>query len=248
MNNDFFDKTILVTGGASGIGNAIAREFTNAGAKVIVAGRRASQELEKSEMVNIDYVQTDVSDESELVRLMAHIRQRYGSLACAINNAGTEGKGTPVVNETVENYRSVFDINVLGTLLAMKHESRLMLEGDGGAIVNIASIAGLIGFPGASVYVASKHAVIGLTKSAALEFADKDIRVNAIAPAAIQTKMLDRFLGHDDDAKAAFTRLHPVGRVGTPGEVAAAALFLCSSGASFITGHTLTVDGGYTAQ
>ena len=158
----------------------------------------------------------------------------------------------PVTEQTAENYDQTFDINVKGVLLSMKHQIPAVLAsvGDdgGGAIVNNASIVGLIGMPGASVYIASKHAVIGLTKSAALEVAQQGIRVNAVAPGAIQTDMIDRFTGHDEEAKGGLASMHPIGRVGRPHEIVDAVLFLLSGESSFVTGHTLTVDGGFVAQ
>jgi NAD(P)-dependent dehydrogenase (short-subunit alcohol dehydrogenase family) len=247
MTDEFAGKVALITGGGSGIGRAISDALRGAGATTIVAGRRPFSEIEANGLEEEHYFRTDVSLESDVVKLTDAIARRYGKLDFAVNNAGIEGRGGLVVEESVDNWQAVFDVNVKGTLLSMKHEIPLMSK-DGGAIVNVASIAGLIGFPSASVYVASKHAVIGLTKAAALEYSNQGIRINAIAPAGIQTEMLDRFLRHDETAKLGFTKLHPLGRIGTPPEVAGAALFLCSSGASFITGQTLTVDGGYTAQ
>lgn len=251
---NFDGKVALVTGASSGIGREAALQFARHGAKVVCAARRKNEgEVTVNEIKaqggEAIFVQTDVSDEKQIERLVAETLKQYGRLDCAFNNAGIEGKvGVMVHEQTGEGYDTVFDINVKGVLLSMKHEIRAMSKNGGGAIVNNSSIAGQIGMPGASVYIASKHAVNGLTKSAAVEYAKEKIRVNAVCPAAIQTDMLDRFLGDNEEFKQGMTAAHPVGRIGEAKEVAAAVLFLCSDGASFITGHCLPVDGGYTVQ
>lgn len=174
----------------------------------------------------------------------------FGRLDIAFNNAGTEGQMGPTTDiQTSENYQSVFDINVKGVLLSMKHEAAAMLRNGGGAIVNTSSLAGQIGLAGAGVYVASKHAVRGLSKSAALEFARKGIRVNTVSPGTIQTEMIGRMLGDGaSEAKKWWENQHPVGRFGSPEEVAAAVVWLASPEASFVTGTDIAVDGGYLAQ
>jgi NAD(P)-dependent dehydrogenase (short-subunit alcohol dehydrogenase family) len=174
----------------------------------------------------------------------------YGRLDAAFNNAGIEGEiGKPTHEQSVANYRSVMDINVLGVLLAMKHEIGAMLKNGGGSIVNNASVGGLVGFPGVSVYVASKHAVLGLTKTAALEYAKQGIRVNAVSPGGIETPMLNRFTGGPGtDFSNQLAGMHPIGRVGRPEEIAEAVVWLCSDKASFVSGVSLAADGGFTAQ
>ncbi len=253
MNPSFQNKVVLITGATSGIGRTTALAFAAAGAKVVLSGRRQTEgEAVVAEIKaaggTAAFLRTDVTDEAQVAALIAFTVSTYGRLDVAFNNAGTEGELSPVTAASVENYRQTFDINVLGTLLALKHEIPAMLKNGGGSIINVSSIAGLIGLAGASVYVGSKHAVLGITKSVALEVAKQGIRVNAVSPAAIDTGMLDRFTGNNPDTKAAFGGMHPIGRYGQPREIADAVLFLASDQASFITGQSLTVDGGFTAQ
>ncbi len=255
MNRLFEDKVALVTGGGSGIGRASALAFANAGAKVVVSGRREKEAFETIALLKQrggqgTFIRADVSRESEVEALVAQTVSTYGRLDAAFNNAGTEGEvGKQTHEQSLANYESVMDTNVLGVLLAMKHEIGALLKNGGGAIVNNASVGGLVGFPGASVYVASKHAVLGLTKTAALEYARRGIRINAVAPGGIETPMLHRFTGGPGtDFFNQLAGMHPIGRLGRPEEIAEAVLWLCSDKASFVTGLSLTADGGWTAQ
>jgi NAD(P)-dependent dehydrogenase (short-subunit alcohol dehydrogenase family) len=248
----FQNKVALVTGGTSGIGQATALAFARAGAKVVVSGRREKEgQAVVASIKNTGgealFVQADVSRESDVIALVDKTVSTYGRLDLAFNNAGVEWMG-PLEQATEAEYRRVFDINVWGVLNSLRHEIPAMLKTGGGAIVNTSSIAGHIGMGQVSIYIASKHAVEGLTKSIALEFAKQNIRVNAVAPAAIETAMVDRFAGPDGEMREYFKSLHPVGRMGKAEEVADAVLFLCSPQSGFITGESLKVDGGFTAQ
>lgn len=247
----FEGKSALVTGATSGIGRDTALAFAREGASVAVTGRRADlgQSL-VSEIQSLGakaiYIKADASSDTDAKLAVDETVNAFGRLDIAFNNAGVEGAvGTPVVEASLDDYRHVFDINVWGVLASMKHEIPAILESGGGSIINNASVAGLIGMAGGSVYIASKHAVIGLTKSAALEVAERGIRVNAVAPAVIETGMADRFFGHDWASAAA---MHPMNRIGQPREISDPVLFLASDESSFMTGHTMIVDGGFTAR
>ena len=247
------DKVVLITGATSGIGKTTALKFGAAGAKVVVSGRREEQgsavvDAIKAAGGEATFVRADVAVEDDVKNLVAKTVETYGGLDVAFNNAGVEHSGS-VVEESQADYERVFDINVWGVLSSMKHEIPAMLERGGGVIINTSSIAGHIGMAGAATYIASKHAVEGLTKTAALEYAQQGIRVNAVAPGGIATDMIDRFAGEEgSEMRDGLAQMHPLGRLGESEEIADAVLFLASDGASFITGESLKVDGGFVAQ
>jgi NAD(P)-dependent dehydrogenase (short-subunit alcohol dehydrogenase family) len=242
---------VLITGALTGIGRAAAIVFAKAGNRVLVSGRRRDAgETFVDELcllgAEAEFVQADVRKEDEVRRLIDRTVERFGRLDAAVNNAGTEGKPGPVVEQTAESYAATFDTNVLGTLLSMKHELRVMMAQGSGCIVNLSSTYGHEGAKGASVYVGSKHAVEGMTKSAALEAAGSGVRVNAVAPGPTETGMLNRFTG-TAERKAALASGVPLGRIGEADEIARAILFLASDAASFVAGQIVTVDCGKTA-
>jgi NAD(P)-dependent dehydrogenase (short-subunit alcohol dehydrogenase family) len=250
--SQFKGKVALITGGSAGIGRAAAVAFAREGAKVVVASRRQKESEETLDLVRQAgseglFVQTDVSKSKDVKTMVEKTIDKYGRLDFAFNNAGVllEGQETNQ-NGNEEIFDQIMDINVKGVWLSMQYEIPELLK-TGGAIVNTSSILGTIGAPGAPIYVASKHAVIGLTKATALKFAKQGIRVNAVAPAAIETDMYHGF-AKDEKARAQFAALHPIGRAGEPEEVAGAVIWLCSPSASFVTGQTLLIDGGYTVQ
>ncbi len=245
------DQVVLITGGLTGIGRAAALAFAKQGASVVVSGRKDAQgkalEAELTALgAKAAFIRADVRHEDEVRNLVDKTVARFGRLDIAVNNAGTEGKPGPVTEQTAESYAATFDTNVLGALLSMKHELRVMLPQGSGSIVNISSTYGHQGARGASIYAASKHAVEGLTKSAALEAAGLGVRVNAVAPGPTETDMLNRFTG-TAERKAALTAGVPLGRVGEPDEIAQAIVFVASNAASFITGQIVGVDGGKAA-
>ena len=244
-------SVVLITGGLTGIGRATALAFAKEGARVVVAGRRdAEGKALEAELRGLgaeaSFIKADVRHDDEVRDLVDQTVARFGRLDAAVNAAGTEGKPGPVAEQTAATYAATFDTNVLGTLLSMKHELRVMQPQGSGSIINISSTYGHEGGAGASIYVGSKHAVEGMTKSAALEAASSGVRINAVAPGPIETGMLNRFTG-TAERKAALLKTVPLGRVGDPADIARAAVFLASEKASFITGHILTVDGGKTA-
>jgi NAD(P)-dependent dehydrogenase (short-subunit alcohol dehydrogenase family) len=252
MSFSLTNKIALVTGGTSGIGKATALAFAAAGAKVVVSGRRETEgQAVVADIVATGgeacFIKADVSIESEVIALVEQTVAKYGRLDIAFNNAGIEMMG-PVTEVSEADYRKTFDINVWGVLASMKHEIPAMLKTGGGSIINTSSVAGHIGMAGASIYIASKHAVEGLTKSAALEHAKQGIRINAVAPAAIETDMVDRFVGKESGPREYLTNLHPVGRMGQPREIAEPVVWLASDASSFVTGQSIVVDGGFIAQ
>jgi NAD(P)-dependent dehydrogenase (short-subunit alcohol dehydrogenase family) len=251
--NDFQGKVAIVTGGTSGIGRAAAIAFARQGASVVVAGRRTAEGEETVRLLRAEggeglFVVTDVARASQVKNLIGRTLERFGRLDFAFNNAGIEQQPTPFLDQNEEDYDRVMDINVKGVWLSMKYEIPAMLKSGGGSIVNTSSALGVIAFAGVEVYVASKHAVIGLTKSAALEYGKQGIRVNAVLPAVIETDMYERFTGEKPEMQAAMAALHPIGRIGASEEVADAVIWLASDKSSFVTGHSLLVDGGFTAQ
>jgi NAD(P)-dependent dehydrogenase (short-subunit alcohol dehydrogenase family) len=244
-------QVVLITGALTGIGRATAVAFAKRGAKVVVAGRRdeagkALVEELRSFGSEAEFLYADVRKDDDVRALVEKTVARFGRVDAAVNAAGTEGQPGPVTEQTAESYAATFDTNVLGTLLSMKHELRVMQAQGSGSIINISSTYGHEGGAGASVYVGSKHAVEGMTKSAALEAASSGVRVNAIAPGPIETGMLGRFTG-TAERKAALLKTVPLGRFGDPADIARAAVFLASEEASFITGQIFAVDGGKTA-
>lgn len=249
----FHGKVVLVTGGTSGIGRETAIQFAKEGAKIVVAGRRTEEGLAvvneiESAGGEARFVQTDVTKEEQVKHLVEETVRQFGRLDIAFNNAGVE-QGAPITEFTEADYRRVFDINVLGVFLSQKYEIPAMLKSGGGSIINTSSILGHIAMPGAAIYNASKHAVEGITKTTALEMAGQGIRVNAVAPGAIATDMIDRFAGEEGtDGRQHLASQHPMGRLGQSQEIAAAVLYLASDAASFTTGISLPVDGGYLAQ
>jgi len=243
---------VLITGALTGIGRAAAVVFAQEGAHVVVSGRRDKEGQELVEELQglgaeAIFVRTDVRNDDDVRKLVDQIVKRFGRLDIAVNSAGTEGVPGPVTEQTAESYAATFDTNVLGTLLSMKHELRVMLPQGSGSIVNVSSAYGSVGAGGASVYVASKHAVEGLTKSAALEVAGTGVRVNVVAPGTTDTGMLTRFTNTDGN-KAALVSTVPLKRLAAPEEIAHVIAFVASANASYMTGASIPVDGGMIAD
>jgi len=252
MEKIFDNKVALVTGGSYGIGRATAIAFATRGAKVVIADY--IEDKERMTLAAIEalgeqamFVRCDVSSSADVTHLIDTIFSAYGRLDFAFNNAGIEGAQAPTHECTHENWAHVLAVNLTGVWLCMKHELQHMLRQGKGAIVNCSSIAGLVGFAGLPAYTASKHAIIGLTKTAALENARTGIRINAVCPGVIKTPMIDRFTGNNPAIEQQFATQEPIGRLGQPSEIAEAVVWLCSDAASFVTGHALPVDGGWVA-
>jgi len=243
---------VLITGALTGIGRATAIAFAKDGARLVVSGRRRTEgKALEAELRGLgakaEFIQADVRRDDEVRDLVDKAVAHFGRIDAAVNNAGTEGQRGLVVDQTAESYADTFDTNVLGVLLSMKHELRVMLPQRSGSIVNVSSAYGSVGAAGASVYVASKHAVEGLTKSAALEVAQSGVRVNVVAPGTTDTGMLSRFTNTDEN-KAALVSTVPLKRLATPEEIAQVIAFVASANASYMTGASIPVDGGMLAD
>lgn len=246
-------KVALVTGGSSGIGRATALAFAREGARVVVADLQYEGGEETVRLIldgggEAVFVHADVADAAEVDAMVRGAVEAFERLDYAFNNAGIEGSTAPTAECTEENWDRVIGVNLKGTWLCMRAEIREMLRRGGGAIVNCSSVAGLVGFPGIPAYTASKHGILGLTRTAALEYAQQGIRVNAVCPGVIRTAMVERFTHQDPQTEAQLVASEPVGRMGTPEEIAAAVLWLCSDAASFVTGHAMAVDGGFVSR
>jgi NAD(P)-dependent dehydrogenase (short-subunit alcohol dehydrogenase family) len=246
-------KAALVTGGGSGLGRASAIALARAGATITVADVDEQGGKETAALVfeeadgDADFVRADVTQADEVAAMVDKTVARWGRLDCALNNAGTTGASAPTADYTLEDWNRAIALNLTGVFLCLKYEIPAMLEG-GGAIVNMASGAGLVGFAGLPAYVASKHGVVGLTRAAALEYASQGLRINAICPGSTRTPMLEGFMGGDEQVERMMTRAVPLGRLGRPEEIAEAVVWLCSDAASFVVGHALAVDGGSVIQ
>ena len=246
-------KVAIVTGGSSGIGRATAVALAKQGVKVTVAARRAKEGEETIRLVKEAgsdgiFVKTDVANENDVKSLVEKTVKQYNRLDYAFNNAGIEETMTPLVDQTSDIFDQIMNVNVKGVWLCMKYEIPEMIRTGGGAIVNMSSGAGVIGYPQQPIYIASKHAVLGLTKSAALEYAKSGIRINAIAPGVIETEMFERVAEDDKQLIESLKSITPIGRIGDPQEIANAVVWLLSDKASFVLGHTLLVDGGAVSR
>jgi NAD(P)-dependent dehydrogenase (short-subunit alcohol dehydrogenase family) len=251
MENGFKNKVVLVTGGSFGIGRATALAFARKGAKVVIADWIENEEtMNLIENISGDsiFVKCDVSKSDDVKALIEKTIATFGGLDFAFNNAGIEGVSAQTQDCTEENWDKTIAVNLKGIWLCMKYEIPEMLKKGKGAIVNCSSVAGIIGFQGFPAYVASKHGVIGLSKTAALEYAKLGIRVNVVCPGVIQTPMIDRLTGKKKETIEQFTDLEPLGRFGEPEEIANTTVWLCSDEASFVTGLAMPVDGGFVAQ
>jgi len=258
MTEQFAGRVALVTGGSSGIGRASVLAFARKGAKVVVIDVDAEGGQETVRLVNeadgeATFIKADVSQAAEVEAMVSQTVEVYGRLDYSHNNAGVEGDRAFTADCQKENWDRVIGINLTGIWLCMKYEIPQMLKQGTGAIVNTSSVVGLVGYPGRPAYIASKHGVTGLTKAAALEYAQQGIRINAVCPGFIRTPFVDRALSQHSEDEAARVKqkiieMEPIGRMGTPEEVAETVVWLCSDAASFVTGHAMAVDGGYVAQ
>jgi NAD(P)-dependent dehydrogenase (short-subunit alcohol dehydrogenase family) len=249
----FSGKVAVVTGGTSGIGRATAIAYAQQGAKVVVVGRRVEEGQETVQLIKAAggeafFIQTDVTQEADVKAMVDRTVSVFGRLDIAFNNAGVHGENPVLTEQTDDEYDRMMTANVKGIWLCMKYEIAQMMQQGSGAIVNTSSILGVVAMAGVPLYTASKYAVQGLTKAAALQYAKAGIRINAVGPGAIATDMFEAATGGQDEAKAYMAGMHPMGRIGQPSEVANAVLWLSSDAASFVTGETLMVDGGFVAQ
>lgn len=248
----FADKVVLVTGGGSGIGRATALKFASEGASVVIGNRNESLGEETVDLITktggkASFYKTDVTQAENVKSLIDYTVATYGGLHAAFNNAGVEDPQAMTPDHTEATFDLMMNVNVKGVWHSMKYEIEHMLNNGGGAIVNTSSIAGLIGYPGHAPYTASKHAVIGLTKTAALEYGKQGIRINAVCPGATETRLLDGLAGGDSETLKYIESLHPIGRLGKPEEIADAVTWLCSNDASFVLGQAIPIDGGFTS-
>ena len=247
------DKVIIVTGGGSGIGRVSALYFNSEGAKVVIAdldenGAEETVEIIKEAGGRATYLKVDVSNSNDVEELVKRCVKENGRLDCAFNNAGIEGLTAPTADCTEDNWNRTIDINLKGVWLCMKYQILEMLKRGGGSIVNTSSVAGLVGVENRPAYVASKHGIAGLTKAAAIEYSNRNIRVNAICPGVTLTPLIERLISENPEFEAVRIARHPIGRLGAPEDIAKAAAWLLSDDASFVTGHIMAVDGGYTSK
>ena len=250
--SDMKGKIALVTGAATGIGRATAIEFARNGAAVVVSDVNTAEGLKTANLIENEggeatFVECDVSASADVEALISQVLKKHGRLDAAHNNAGVEGARVPLIDLTEEQWDAVMAVNLKGVWMCMKHEIPQMLEQGGGAIVNTSSVAGLMGMKGSTAYGTAKHGVIGLTKTAALEYADRGVRVNAICPGAVRTPMTERLMGNDPEREAMYMSIQPIGRFGTTAEIANLVVWLCSDAASLITGTAIPIDGGVMA-
>ena len=244
------EKTIFITGGNAGIGLATAELFARNGTNVAIVGRRPEENASAVQQIQAAggrciSLAGDVTDEAFIRHAVKATAEEFGGLHFAFNNAGVEQVPTPLPEQTIADYRRIIDVNVMGVWMAMREEIPVILQSGGGCVVNTSSVAGHIGFAQIPIYIAAKHAVIGLTKAVALEYAKEGVRVNAVCPGAVKTDLYDRFTGNNKEMEEAIEAMHPMGRSGTPEEVASAVLYLCRD-ATWTTGQSLIMDGGFT--
>lgn len=253
MDREFEGKTVFITGASSGIGRSTALEFAKLGSRVVLADIDDQKGTESADAIikaggKALFLHCDVSREEEVIKAIKKTVEHYGSLDCAFNNAGIEGEQARTHECTMENWKQVININLGGVFKCMKYQLPQMLKQKKGVIVNCSSIAGKVGFPGLPAYEASKHGVIGLTKNASLEYAKENIRINAVCPGPIETPMIERFTKKEPSMRDQLTTPDPMGRMGKPAEIANAVVWLCSEKASYVTGHSMLIDGGWVAQ